>query len=40
VDVVPVAQPESVKPTASGAIMLKLDICKARAPLRRVLCSV
>ena len=40
VDVVPVAQPESVKPTASGAIMLKLDICKARAPLRRVLRSV
>ena len=27
---VPVVQPESAKPTASGAIKLKLDICKAR----------
>jgi hypothetical protein len=32
--------PESAKPTASGAIKLKLDICKARASLRRALCFV
>ena len=27
--------PESAKPMANGAIKLKLDICKARASLRR-----
>jgi hypothetical protein len=32
VAVVLVAQPESAKPKASGAVMLKLDICKARLP--------
>jgi hypothetical protein len=32
VGVVLVAQPESAKPKASGAVMLKLDICKARLP--------
>ena len=30
----PMAHPESAKPTASWAIMLK-DVCKARAPLRQ-----
>jgi hypothetical protein len=33
-------QPENAKPTASGAIRLKLDICKADASLREALCSV
>ena len=33
----PAVHPESAKPTASGAIKLKLDICKARASLRRAL---
>jgi hypothetical protein len=33
VAVVPVTQPESAKPTASGAITLRLDICKARGLL-------
>jgi hypothetical protein len=36
----PVVHPESAKPTANGAIKLKLDICKARASLRRALCFV
>ena len=35
-----VVQPENAKPTASGAIRLKLDICKADASLREALCSV
>ena len=32
-----VVQPENAKPTASGAIRLKLDICKADASLREAL---
>ena len=33
--VCPVVHSESAKPVASGAIKLKLDICKACASLRR-----
>jgi hypothetical protein len=32
---VPVVHPKSAKPTASGAIKLKLDICKARCVVEK-----
>jgi hypothetical protein len=38
--VCPVVHSESARPTANRAIKLKLDICKARASLRRALCFV